>query len=94
MNASMLKNKITIQKKTAVADDTEMGQAIARYDFIIGKYAALNDFMGRGTGTSGLSNLRMSNNNQTLMIALISAFSLGLVAAGAYFISKKRKSVR
>ena len=80
--------------KTAVADDTEMGQAIARYDFIIGKYAALNDFMGRGTGTSGLSNLRMSNNNQTSMIALISAFSLGLVAAGAYFISKKRKSVR
>lgn len=80
--------------KTAVADDTEMGQAIARYDFIIGKYAALNDFMGRGTGTSGLSNLRMSINNQTSMIALISAFSLGLVAAGAYFISKKRKSVR
>ena len=80
--------------KAAVADDTEMGQAIARYDFIIGKYAALNDFMGRGTGTSGLSNLRMSINNQTSMIALISAFSLGLVAAGAYFISKKRKSVR
>lgn len=80
--------------KTAVADDTEMGQAIARYDFIIGKYAALNDFMGRGTGTSGLSNLRMSNNNQTSMIALISAVSLGLVAAGAYFFSKKRKSVR
>ncbi|MGM9813306.1 MAG: bacterial Ig-like domain-containing protein [Candidatus Enteromonas sp.] len=83
--------------KNAKADvaGTDLEQAMAKYDYIVAKYTAYNDFIGREPGPAQANNVfsNMAKNDQT-MIALIGVLSLGVAAAGAYFFAKKRKAAR
>ena len=84
-----------ILKEATANKDSEslVEQAVARYDYIVGKYGAktYNDFMGRNPARIA-SALSIHNSDDVMDIAVISALAVaGIAAAGAFVFLRRKK---
>ncbi len=92
-------DKKTMKDTSANQSGTTIQKAVARYDYIVGKYnkgqglTSYNDFMDRDPATisgSGVFNMNVENNS-SILIVVISALSL--FTLGAAFIYKKKRKI-
>ena len=88
-------NQNVFRTASASESGSVVEQAVARYDYIIGKYgtATFADFMTRTNGSNSINPINKVNN--TVAIVVVATISLVSVSAlGAYFLLRKKKEER
>ena len=78
--------------KTPSESGNVIQQALARYDFIVGKYTSYTNFMNRGTNSANRLN-DVSFDNSAVMTFVIIAIVL-TTSTGAIFLLRKKKEER
>lgn len=83
--------------KSAKADvaGSDLEKAMAKYEYIVGKYTTYADFIGRGRDSAQANNVlpMMSSNDKTTILLSVMGVA-GVALAGAFFLSRKRKMAR
>ena len=83
--------------KSAKADvaGSDLEKAMAKYEYIVGKYTTYADFIGRGRDSAQTNNvlsMMPSNDKTTILLSVMGV--AGVALAGAFFLSRKRKMAR
>ena len=84
----------TLASASANQGGSTIEQAVARYDFIVGKYgtSTFANFMNRSIGGNSAHNMRFANiNNNSLVIVLVVAFVTTTFVGGYFFLRKKKE---
>ena len=86
---AMMKNA-----KADAASEFDLEKAMAKYDYIVGKYG-YTDYIGREPAPAQANNVlpMMSSNEKTTILLSVMGVA-GVALAGAFFLSRKRKMAR
>ena len=83
-------SKQTLQNASFSGID-DKAKAVAFYDYIVGKYSQLANFMSRSVNNTNIMSKEINTNNQELFLAVIVILTLTITSIGMYHFLKKKK---
>ncbi len=83
-------SKQTLQNASFSGID-DKAKAVAFYDYIVGKYSQLANFMSRSVNNSNVMGREINTSHADMSLAVIVVITLTITSLGAYFFLHKKR---